>query len=147
MFGIPQDVLSQLFALFSFVVDPSRRLFATLLVYALVPIPVLVLLRRLSLVHSYRLTSLRFAFRRIWTTQRRRPKLATESAVRLVEDTRSNPLTAVLCWVAAVAVTLWWWFAVIDAFDTTSIRAGLGPAAPGHVRRTAQPGRALVGRQ
>ncbi len=130
MFGIPQDVLSQLFALFSFVVDPSRRLFATLLVYALVPIPVLVLLRRLSLVHSYRLTSLRFAFRRIWTTQRRRPKLATESAVRLVEDTRSNPLTAVLCWVAAVAVTLWWWFAVIDAFDTTSIRAGLGQRRP-----------------
>ena len=94
------------------------------------PIPVLVLLRRLSLVHSYRLTSLRFAFRRIWTTQRRRPKVAAESAVRLVEDTRSNPLTAVLCWVAAVAVTLWWWYAVIDAFDTTSIRAGLGQRRP-----------------
>ena len=130
MFGVPQDVLSQLFALFSFVVDPSRRLFATLLVYALVPIPVLVLLRRLSLVHSYRLASLRFAFRRIWTTQRRRPKLAGESAVRLVEDTRSNPVTAVLCWVAAVAVTVWWWFAVIDAFDTASVRADLGQRRP-----------------
>ncbi len=130
MFGIPQDVLSQLFALFSFVVDPSRRLLLALLVYALVPVPVLFLLRRLSLIHSYRLTSLRFAFRRIWKVQRRRPRTAAESAVRLVEDTRANPVTAGLCWLAATGLSLWWWLAVIDGFDTAGVRADLGQRRP-----------------
>ena len=130
MSGVPQDVLSQLFALFSFVTEPSRRLVAAMVVYALVPIPVLFLLRRLSLIHSYKLTSLRYAFRRIWTTQRRRPKQAADSAVRLVEDTAANPFTAGLCWLAATGLSLWWWWSVIDGFDTSSVRADLGQRRP-----------------
>jgi hypothetical protein len=130
VFGVPQDVLSQLFALLSFLTDPTRRLLAALGVYALVPVPVLILLRRLSLVHAYRLTSLRYAFRRIWVTLRRRPKQAGDAAVRLVEETGANPVTAALCWVAATGLTLWWWFAVVDGFDTGGVRADLGQGRP-----------------
>jgi Protein kinase domain len=130
VFGVPQDVLSQLFGLFSFVVDPSRRLFAALLVYAAVPVPILVLLRRVSLLHTYRLTSLRGAFRRIWTTLRRRPRQAGRAAVRLVEETGANPVTAALCWLAAAALSLLWWLAVVDGLDSTGFRTGLGQRRP-----------------
>ncbi len=130
MFGVPQDVLSQLFGLLSFVTEPTRRLLVALLIYALVPVPVAFLLRRLSLIHCYRLTSLRYAFRRIWSTLRRRPKQAADAAVRLVEETGANPVTAVLCWAAATALSLWWWFAALDGFDTSSVRADLGQRRP-----------------
>ena len=130
MFGVPQDVLSQLFGLLSFVTEPTRRLLATLAIYALVPAPIVFLLRRLSLTHAYKLASLRYAFRRIWSVLRRRPKEAGDAAVRLVEETGANPVTAVLCWAAATALSLWWWFAVIDGFDTSGVRADLGQRRP-----------------
>jgi hypothetical protein len=126
VFGVPQDVLSQLFALLSFVTDPTRRLLAALLIYALVPVPAVYLLRRVSLVHSYKLFSVRFGFRRIWNSLRRRPRQAADAAVRLAEDTGANPVTAVLCWVAAVGLSVWWWLAVLDGFDTPGVRADLG---------------------
>src|SRR4051794_9710328 len=130
VFGVPQDVLGQLFGLLSFVAEPTRRLLLALLIYALVPVPVVFLLRRLSLIHAYRLTSLRYAFRRIWITLHRRPKRAADAAVRLVEDTGANPVTAVLCWTAATGLSLWWWFAALDGFDTSGVRADLGQRRP-----------------
>lgn len=130
MFAGPQDVLTGIFGLLDFVVEPSRRLWLALLAYAVVPLPVAFLLRRWALQHSFRLGAVRRGLRRIWVTQRRRPRAAADSALRLMEETDANPLTAVLCWVAATGLMVWWWAAAVTGWDDPAFREAFGQRRP-----------------